>query len=807
MIFLAGIDIRNTCKEKIQHCGNCNILHALINEKRFSEIEKSPSLCFYRADDINKYLLQCIMERYEKDKKYIKPIIVSDGKWDHYNKTYYSDNYDLKDFIVSGDSNVYLVSGEGGIGKSTFLNELYYETALYSLTDGCNLLPIMLRAEDYGSDNTSPKDWMEKQLNEKYRYLNFSPAFFSPEIDVVFFIDAINDIQYVDYNDFREKLDSWRRFIETSFSQYTNIKFVISSRYLDYLSDFEIRNYTRLFIQPFDDMQITSFINSKNIKEDIKKQLSDTIDQNKDLPFLRNPFFLNKIISPPYDKIKNRTDIINTFLKSIFLNRNAFIRRRTVEKSINGFSYHDVQLGESTFFDALSKIAFNNFRLNKPEVTMDEIQNLIKQDTEQFVNIASDNSIIFRKSLKFTHPIFQEYFVGRYIFSNLSADYKFYDIVSLNDKIRLKQPLKHLYNLLGDKKRFIMLLLENKEFALAAECILEDMNPTLKDMVTCAITCYLKQYSNSIQEFEVHELGFLLGKLGDPRILSGLLDERVIEPTVVSVGFDSNLKVGIYPVTNLEYSYFIKEDGYTNKEYWENEGASKWLDFEIRVKSICDFWYKIQDKLNNDSNKFIRFCLDNKFDKELIAHLSFFKAIPKKEFELMIKDLYSEEKNNKPLMWDNPTYNNPSQPVIGVSIYEALAYCCWLSKKTNKRYRLLTQNEWEKIAGASDKTYVYGNTLKTSVSNTSESGLKKILPVGICRHNVSRDGIFDLTGNIFEWTSTIYKNETDNMFNQYICKGGSWIQDASRAKSTYIGRGMGWVRNLDLGFRVCYDEN
>lgn len=801
---MPDIDIRNTQMETPQHCNKCGALITAICTKGISGIESLPFPCFYKADDFNKYLLQCVIECYkERGKNYIKPTIISDGKWDHYNRTYDPSEYELKDFIVSGDSNVYLVNGEAGIGKSTFLSELYYETSLYSLTNGCSILPILFRMGDFGSDNSSPKEWIRKQLAEKYHYLDFEPAFFSPEVCVVFFLDAVNDIQYIDYNDFKEKLDKWRFFIDSTFSQYTNIKFIISSRYLDYLSDFEIQNYTRLFIQPFDDMQVSLFIEQKNFDATTKKQFLETIKNNKELPFLRNPFFLNKL-STSCNKIKNRTDIINAFLNTIFTKENAFIRSQKTKLSVNGFEYYDVKLNGSTFFDALSEIAFINQKLNKLEITLEEIEKITHKETKQFIDLARNNSIFTKNLLKFTHPILQEYFAGRYIFVKLKPNYGIDDILILDDEVRLSQSIRHLYNFLSDKERIINLLLDNEKFTLAAECILEDMAPNLKYIVTNAIALHLEQYSNSIQES--YNLGFLLGKLGDPRILSGLAND-VIEPNVVTISTKTNLKVGIYPVTNLEYSYFINDGGYSKEEYWEGIDSRRWFDFDTRLKSICNFWYKIQDKLNSDPNRFFQFCMRSKFDKELIAHLTFFKTISKEDFELMIKDLYSEEKNNKPLMWDNPTYNNPSQPVIGISIYEALAYCCWLSKKTQKKYRLLTNEEWEMVSEATHKVYIYGNTINTSVSNTSEAGLKKIIPVGVCKNNISKDGVFDLTGNIYEWTSTVYRNETDDIFKQYICKGGSWIQDSSRAKSSYIGRGMGWVRNLDLGFRVCCDEN
>lgn len=797
--------IKNTSREKIEHCGNCDRLISVLCSTGINSIQSLPFPCFYKADDINKYLLQCIMERYkEKDKSYIKHTIISDSKYDHYNMNYVPENYELKDFIENGDTNVYLVNGEAGIGKSTFLSEMYYEIALHSLVGKCDFVPIMIKMEDFGSDDSIPKNWLKKQLEEKYKYIDFEPAFFNPDICVVFFLDAVNDIQYLDYDDFKEKLNAWGHFIEYSFSTYSNIKFVISSRYLENLSYFETQNYTKLYIQPYDNNQIYAFIN-ENCNKSVKTELLEIIDKNRELPFLGNPFFLNKLVSSDKNGIENRTEIINAFLDAIIVNSNAFVRNRKKEISVNGFTYIDVRLNGTTFFDALSYIAFMNQKANKMEIAKEEIERTVHEDTEQFIDLANNSSILTRKFFKFTHPILQEYFAGRYIFCNLQEDYVIEDLLFLDDEIRLAQSLKHVYNLIKEKKRFIELLIHNRKLILAAECVLEDMKSELKDMVTNAIIMYLSQESNTIQES--YKLGFLLGKLGDVRIGLGFKTESIIEPKVVTIASNTNLKVGIYPVTNMEYSYFIADGGYSNKEFWESLDYVNWIDSDIRIKSICDFWNNIQDKLNNNSKRFFEFCKKNKFDKELIAHLCFFKKIPKKDFELIIKDLYSEEKNLKPLMWDIPTYNNPSQPVVGISIYEAFAYCCWLRKKTQKHYRLLTNEEWELVAEKEHKAYIYGNTVNTNISNTIESNINLNLPVGICKYNVSKDGVFDLTGNIFEWTSTVYGDRTDAIFQQYICKGGSWIHEASRATSGYIGRGMGWVRNLDLGFRVCYDEN
>lgn len=49
----------------------------------------------------------------------------------------------------------------------------------------------------------------------------------------------------------------------------------------------------------------------------------------------------------------------------------------------------------------------------------------------------------------------------------------------------------------------------------------------------------------------------------------------------------------------------------------------------------------------------------------------------------------------EPPWWKHPDFCRPLQPVVGISWYEATAYCGWLSERTGRRWRLPDQAEWE----------------------------------------------------------------------------------------------------------------
>ena len=116
-----------------------------------------------------------------------------------------------------------------------------------------------------------------------------------------------------------------------------------------------------------------------------------------------------------------------------------------------------------------------------------------------------------------------------------------------------------------------------------------------------------------------------------------------------------------------------------------------------------------------------------------------------------------KKKREQPDYWDDSRYNKPNQPVVGVSWFECVAYCRWLSAERDTQYRLPTESEWEKAARGEDgRKYPWGDVFEPDRLNSFE-GEQQVLtatPVGIYPAGASPWGLYDCAGNVWEWCAT-----------------------------------------------------
>lgn len=147
----------------------------------------------------------------------------------------------------------------------------------------------------------------------------------------------------------------------------------------------------------------------------------------------------------------------------------------------------------------------------------------------------------------------------------------------------------------------------------------------------------------------------------------------------------------------------------------------------------------------------------------------------------------------------SPPKNQLDHPIVGVTWYDAQAYCQWLSEKTGRTYRLPTEAEWEKAARSTDgRTYPWGDEWDSSLCNCSSSGTTAVTAFPSGR---SPFGCYDMIGNVWEWTNTLWGSdwkspdfgypyraddgreaeETDEIAHR-VFRGGSYDEDVAQLR-------------------------
>ncbi|MBU1049575.1 formylglycine-generating enzyme family protein [Candidatus Bipolaricaulota bacterium] len=162
--------------------------------------------------------------------------------------------------------------------------------------------------------------------------------------------------------------------------------------------------------------------------------------------------------------------------------------------------------------------------------------------------------------------------------------------------------------------------------------------------------------------------------------------------------------------------------------------------------------------------------------------------------------------------------NNPDMlPIVGVTWYEATAYCRWLSHRTGRLFRLPTEAEWEFSArGPNGHLYPWGSSFRSAFCNTRSGNVGHTLPVGTRSPlGDSPFGLQDMVGNVSEWTSSQFRpypyvatdgREVMEGESERTTRGGSWFGPDLRARTTSRGMNVPWFCDDDLGFRVAMSE-
>jgi formylglycine-generating enzyme required for sulfatase activity/energy-coupling factor transporter ATP-binding protein EcfA2 len=278
--------------------------------------------------------------------------------------------------------------------------------------------------------------------------------------------------------------------------------------------------------------------------------------------------------------------------------------------------------------------------------------------------------------------------------------------------------------------------------------------------------------------------GNALGRVGDPRFEGKCLEPELITVPAGEFWMGSETEAAYdrekpahkihvpeflmakYPVTNAQFLCFVDAGGYSEKQYWTKAG-----------------WAWRQGK----------------------------------------GEQYGRKHREWPEGWEDGRFppERANHPVVNVTWHEALAYTRWLAGATGRPYGLPSEAEWEKAARGGIQTpnlksqipnelvdnpnprreYPWGDEFDAKKVNM-DIGDEKVggtSPVGIYPGGASPYGLMDLSGNVWEWCASLYRDypydpddgrEDLEAEGYRVLRGGSWASRGeryARCSSRYVG--------------------
>jgi formylglycine-generating enzyme required for sulfatase activity len=388
----------------------------------------------------------------------------------------------------------------------------------------------------------------------------------------------------------------------------------------------------------------------------------------------------------------------------------------------------------------------------------------------------------------FTHNMFREFLAGRYLAEEMQDQWQ--DVLSTRVEDNLWTEVILLaagyLAIKSDEKanRFITLLAEKagegspekvaQALILACEAIADLPQKSVfletKESVVQDALEMLQANPPVISPNLRADLGVSFGEVGDTRLHPGGLPDLVNVPAglfsmgtsdqdeimlsrqnvtiwpdekpahLVEITYD--FQIARFPVTNAEFEAFLQAGGYD-------------------LQRCGDCW--------SDAGKAWR-------TGAWQPGLTVYPENYRKQFQEWLNNR-PVEKRGQPFFWADRRFNKKNLPVVGVTWFEAEAYCNWLTRLLQSNgaipddhcFRLPTEAEWEHAArftpaplNSTDRRFFpWGDQWDAAKCNNAEAepSLRRTSPVGAYPNGASYLGIQDLAGNVWEWCLDVFDAE------------------------------------------------
>ena len=759
-----------------------------------------------------------------------------------------------------------VILGEPGAGKTTTLYKLALEAAGQRLSaDGGEArVPLLVPLADY-RDYPVPHAFVEAVWQQRLGSDGLDRALRAGRL--LLLCDALNEMPFGDARDYRERIAAWRRFVEA----WPGNQVLFTCRSRDYG---EPLGLPQVEIERLDDGRVQAFL-GKYLDAALAAQTWQHLRGEPLLDLVRNPYLLSLlayVVAGGGGWPSNRGALFDGFVKGLLARERLrhhpqWLGEGALAQALTELAYRMQPLGEGTrlprgqMLEMIpTQVADRDGPVETPGTT---VVNLGLAATLLDRELAPEG----QERLRFYHHQLQEYFAARALLERFAAGEdmsrhwrqprlagEMPDPGPLGDFEPLppppstgwEEPTVLAAGLATDPAAFLEAMRRSNP-VLAARCLTEAGAET--GLIPAQLAEIVQ--SDLLQDMgdrRVHlrariAAGETLGRLGDPRYERiEVHGQTVILPPLVYVpggplrmgssrwqvqrltwrGFtlasDEQPRheielpaflIGRYPVTNKEFGCFVDAGGYDNETYWPSEEGRAWRRGEAEsgaMRELMDVWQAVK----SDPALLGRLRRAG-WTPQQVAAWETLASMSEEEARAALGQAYGERPLDRPAFWDDARFNNPAQPVVGVTWHEALAYCCWLTEKMQEAggtgqellvwrdgkpgtlnlrtetlaVRLPSEAEWERAArGRRGWIYPWGNRWDAARANTWEGHVLRTTPVGIYPDGGTPLGTHDLSGNVWEWTRSLYRpypywaddgREELEAEGYRVVRGGSWF--------------------------------
>ena len=686
-----------------------------------------------------------------------------------------------------------LLLGDPGSGKTTTLWRLAYDYAQAALADARAPLPLLAPLGAYTDDG--PFDaYLARHLGPLAPYLDTYCA----SGRLILLLDGLNEMPQAGY---AERVGR----IQEVLSRYSDDPAVVTCRALDYVVRLE--GLQKVEVLPLDEMRIRTFLHNylgqaageRLFRDmgggDMAQRIWDTWRRGGSWPetppllaLCRNPYMLLMTAQVyagaggalPANRARLFAAFVDTLLKREKKRHpEGWVEAECQKDGLAGLAYAmQAEQGRGTTVERAWAVA----QLCRAVPGCDA-ERLLYLATSAMLLDADDATV------RFHHQLLQEYFAARELRRR----------VAVGDLFGRYWPSDRWWEPSGWEETVMMVagmepdastLLEELAVAnpvVAARCLVEggaDANELTRRSIAAALLARMTderhppvarvRAGDALASLDDPRPGvgvdsgtglpdilwcyvpagpFLMGSTGDDAMTFS--DE---EPQHRNEGITEGYLISRYPVTNAQFGVFVKVGGYREQRYWTQAG-----------------W---------ESREFLG-------------------------------------RGRGPYDPGDP-FNLPNHPVV-VAWYEAVAFCRWLQEQVANRtwqvwlngqvkacrvepqnvtIRLPSEAEWEKAARGTDaRRFPWGHEADPNRANYVATGIGTTSAVGCFPGGASPYGVEDLSGNVWEWTRSMWGKRYEKPDFRYPYRPKDGREDL-RARGLRVLRG-GAFDSWDRPVRCC----